>query len=57
MAGGLLRLLRDPAEAAALGGAARLRVAELFSARRSIGRLWAIIEGCLDGARRQTPPA
>lgn len=54
MARSMLRLLRDPSEAAALGSAARLRVCREFSAERSIGRLWAVIEGCRGGARVQT---
>jgi glycosyltransferase involved in cell wall biosynthesis len=51
MAGQMLRLLHDPAQAAALGRAARRHVSEHFSSERSIGRLWAIIEGSLDLAR------
>lgn len=54
MARSMLRLLRDPAEAAALGTAACLHVREQFSAERSIERLLAIIEGCRSGARGQT---
>jgi glycosyltransferase involved in cell wall biosynthesis len=41
----MLRLLRDPSLAGALGDAARRRVRTHFSAARSIGRLWAIIKG------------
>jgi colanic acid/amylovoran biosynthesis glycosyltransferase len=48
----MLRLLRDPAHASALGEAARRHVREHYSTERSIGRLWAIIEGSLDCARR-----
>ena len=51
MARQMLRLLRDPALAARLGGEARRRVRANFSASLSIERLWAIIEGCDDGAR------
>jgi glycosyltransferase involved in cell wall biosynthesis len=39
----VLRLLRDPLLAAALGAAARRRVETHFSAALSIERLWAII--------------
>ncbi len=41
----MLRLLRDPALAARLGGEARRRVRAHFSAALSIERLWAIIKG------------
>lgn len=46
MARQMLRLLRDPALAASLGGAARRRVGAHFSAERSIARLWTIIKEC-----------
>ena len=52
MSGQMLRLLRDPAYAAALGNAARLRVKEHFSLGRSIERQWAIIESGIARARR-----
>jgi glycosyltransferase involved in cell wall biosynthesis len=52
MARAMLRLLRDPAEAAALGAAARRRVREQFSAERSIERLRQIIEDACRGPRR-----
>jgi len=55
MARSMLRLLRGPSEADALGTAARLRVCQQFSAERSIERLWAVIEDCGDGGRVQTP--
>jgi colanic acid/amylovoran biosynthesis glycosyltransferase len=45
----MLRLLRDPARAAALGRAGRRRVRALFSSAQSIRRQWEIIEracGC-----------
>jgi glycosyltransferase involved in cell wall biosynthesis len=45
MARRMLRLLRDPALAARLGGAARLRVERHFSAGRSHERLWSILQG------------
>ena len=45
MARRMLRLLRDPALAARLGGEARRRVRAHFSASLSIERLWAIIKG------------
>jgi colanic acid/amylovoran biosynthesis glycosyltransferase len=51
MARQMLRLLRDPALAARLGGEARRRVRAHFSASLSIERLWAIINGCDDAAR------
>lgn len=57
MAQSMLRLLRDPAGAAALGAEARRRVCEQFSAGRSIERLWAVLEGCRGGARGQAPDA
>ena len=46
MARRMLRLLRDPALAARLGGEARRRVSSHFSASLSIERLWSIIKGC-----------
>jgi colanic acid/amylovoran biosynthesis glycosyltransferase len=52
MARQMLRLLRDPSYAAALGAAARRRAREHFSASRSIERQWAIIEGAIVAARR-----
>lgn len=52
MARRMLRLLRDPAAAAALGAAARRRVREHFSAARRVGRLWEIIESSVAAARR-----
>jgi colanic acid/amylovoran biosynthesis glycosyltransferase len=55
MARQMLRLLRDPAHAAALGGAARRHVREHFSSERSIGRLWAIIEGSHNVSRTPEP--
>ncbi|MDT5271645.1 MAG: colanic acid/amylovoran biosynthesis glycosyltransferase [Acidobacteriota bacterium] len=51
MARQMLRLLRDPAAAAALGEAGQRRVRENFSSARSVGRLWEIIKGCCDGAQ------
>jgi colanic acid/amylovoran biosynthesis glycosyltransferase len=51
MARRMLRLLRDPALAARLGGEARRRVRAHFSASHSMERLWAIIKGFDDGAR------
>jgi colanic acid/amylovoran biosynthesis glycosyltransferase len=44
MASRMLRLLRDPALAATLGRAARLRVETHFSATRSIDHLWTILK-------------
>jgi colanic acid/amylovoran biosynthesis glycosyltransferase len=46
MAGQMLRLLRDPALAEALGRAARRRIRLHFSAERSINNLWTIIKDC-----------
>jgi glycosyltransferase involved in cell wall biosynthesis len=46
MARQMLRLLREPALAATLGSAARVRVETHFSAARSIERLWTIIKAC-----------
>jgi glycosyltransferase involved in cell wall biosynthesis len=51
MARQMLRLLRDPTQAAALGDAARRHVRHHFSAERSNGRLWTIIEGSFNDAR------
>lgn len=41
----------DPALAAQLGQAARERVCANFSMEKSIGNLWRVIEGCMDGRR------
>lgn len=54
MAERMLRLARDPELAARMGRAARRRVAENFSSRERVGRLWSIIESCV--ARRAAPP-
>jgi glycosyltransferase involved in cell wall biosynthesis len=57
MAGRMLQLARDPGLAAALGKAGRARVEEHFSTERSIGRLWSIIENCIDGHQNgECPP-
>lgn len=55
MARALLRLLHDPAEAGALGGAARRHVRENYSAERSVARLWEIIStACRTERQRPT---
>jgi glycosyltransferase involved in cell wall biosynthesis len=46
MARQMLRLLRDPALAAAMGQAARRRIKLHFSAEASINRLWTIMKDC-----------
>jgi colanic acid/amylovoran biosynthesis glycosyltransferase len=46
MASQMLRLLHDPAFAAAMGQAAQRRIKLHFSARRGINHLWTIIKDC-----------
>lgn len=52
MAREMLRLLRDPAFAAALGDAGRRHAREHFSSARCVERLWAFIDGGIVNARR-----
>lgn len=49
MAGHMLELFENPEHAGSLGAAARERILEHFTMDRSIGRLWSIIEGCVEG--------
>jgi glycosyltransferase involved in cell wall biosynthesis len=51
MAREMLRLLRDPAYAAALGKAGHRRVRAHFSSARCIERLWALMERGINSAR------
>jgi colanic acid/amylovoran biosynthesis glycosyltransferase len=47
MAEHMVRVLRDPALAGALGRAARAHVAENFSMAHSVARLWRVIESTI----------
>lgn len=56
MASQMLRLLRDPALAEALGRAAQRRIKLRFSAGRGISRLWTIMKDC-NAVNRIAEPA
>ncbi len=49
MATEMLRMIEKPELAARMGEAARRRIETTFSQDRSLGRLWSIIESCIEG--------
>jgi len=51
MAKQITRLIREPALAAQLGLAARLRIETVFTAEQSIAHLWSVILNCITRSR------